>query len=105
MPTIKELADLIRDHVDLNYSQKVHPDDQHLHATAVEVAKELGLEPNALNVNHVSGLINAHVGVPSRQYPKMKYHHEKKLERVVDDEKAEADLGDEWSDHRWTVAV
>jgi hypothetical protein len=101
--TVKELADKIRDHVDLHYSQKVHPDEQHLHATAVDVTKELGMEPNALNVNHVSGLINQHVTAPSREFPKMKYHHGRKTEQVVANAQEEADLGDGWHDRHWVA--
>jgi hypothetical protein len=98
---VKELADLIRDRVDLNYSQKVHPDDQHIHAIAVEVAKELGMEPNALNVNHVSGLINQHITAPSLEYPKMKYNHAAKQEMTVANKEEEDALGSEWVGHHW----
>jgi hypothetical protein len=104
-PTVKEIADHIRDHVDLNYSQKVHPDEQHLHATAVAVTEELGMEPNALNVNHVSGLINAHVVAPSREYPKMKYNHRDKREIVVDNAKEEEALGEGWVDTHWSAPL
>lgn len=116
--TVKEIADRIRDEVDPHYAAKIHPDDQHLHATAVEVTKELGMEPNAMNVNHVSGLINQHVTAPSREFPKMKYHHgtpedglpshlwkDKPLEIIVENAKEEADLGEGWVDTHWLAPV
>lgn len=110
--SVKDLADAIRDDVDPNYSQKVHPDDQHLHATAVEVTKELGMDPNPLNVSHVAGLINNRVLAPSREFPKMKYRDAQRKgpdgqpqayveERVVENAQAEADLGDGWRNHHW----
>jgi len=75
--SIKELADLIRPEVDPDFASKVAPDAQHLHAIAVDVTKELGMEPNALNVGHVAELIAPHVTAPSREYPKMLYRLEK----------------------------
>lgn len=107
-----ELADMIRDEVDPNYAQKVHPDHQHLHSIATDVTKELGMEPNALNVNHVAGLLENRVSAPSRMFPKMKYRDAKRRgpdgqpqdyveERIVENSKAESDLGDGWRDHHW----
>lgn len=101
--TVKELADLIRHDVDPNFSQKVNPDERHLHATAVEVTKELGMEPDALNVDHVSGLIGPHVHAPSREFPKMKYNQDRRLEAVVNNEREETDLGPGWGDRHWSA--
>lgn len=101
MLSIKELADKIRPHVDLTFSQKAHPDRQHLHATAVAVASELGMDPNALNIGHLTGLLVEHVTAPSREYPKMKYHHGERKEQIVENAEQEHALGDGWVDHRW----
>jgi len=99
MTTIQELADKIRDRVDLNFSQKVHPDRRHLHATAIAVAGVLGMAPDALNIGHLMGLLATQTGRPS--YPKMKYHHGKRASHTVANAQEEAALGEEWVDHHW----
>lgn len=101
MSSFKELAETIRHQVDFDHASKVHPDQQHLHAAALGVAAELGMDPNYFNVGHLTQLLSQHVTAPSREYPKMKYHHDKKVEHVVENATEEKELGDEWSDHRW----
>jgi hypothetical protein len=99
-----EIAELIRDKFDPDYAQKVHPDEQHLHNTAVEVAKHLDVEPTALMVNHISGLIAQHIGRPSAEFPKMLYHHTQKKEAVVANAAEEGELvRDGWVHHHWSA--
>lgn len=97
------LAEKIRHHVDLKFSDKVHPDRQHLHAAALGVAGVLGMDPNALNVGHLAMLLEEHVTPPTREFPKMKYHHDKKLERIVHNADEEAKLGEDWHDRHWSA--
>lgn len=101
MLSIKELADKIRPHVDFDFASKVDPDAQHLHDTALGVAAELGMDPNAFNIGHLTQLLSEHVTAPSREFPKMKYHHGEKKTQIVENAEEEKELGDEWSDHRW----
>ncbi len=99
MTTVQELADKIRDRVDLNFSQKVHPDRRHLHDTALGVAEALGMRPDALNIGHLMGLLATHTEQPA--YPKMKYHHEKRWSHTVANADEEKALGDGWVDDHW----
>lgn len=103
MPTIEDIAEKIRHLVDPEYSQKVHPDQQHLHNVAKQVAEHLGIEPNALNLNHISGLINEHVERPSAEYPKMKYNHTERKEIIVANRQEENELSPDWVDHHWSA--
>lgn len=114
MKTTKELADLIRDQVDPDVASKIPAEMQHVHKQAVEVTKELGMEPNAVNVSHVAELIRDHIEL---EYPKMLYRDQKPEGRhfeevtlhphdkdhavkvygvLVDTESEEKDLGDGW---------
>jgi hypothetical protein len=97
----KDLADKIRSHVDFDHAAKVPPDAQHLHATALGVAAELGMDPNYFNVGHLTQLLSEHVTPPTREYPKHKYHHASKSEHIVHSAEEEAELGAEWVDHHW----
>lgn len=97
--SIKELADKIRDQVDLHYSQKVHPDRRHLHDTAVDVAGVLGMPADFHNTSHLMGLLAAHTEPP--RYPKMKFRHGNKAHHIVHSADEELALGNEWSDERW----
>ena len=103
MQSIEDIAEKIRHLVDPEYSQKVHPDQQHLHNVAKQVAEHLGIEANALNLNHISGLINEHVSRPSAEYPKMKYNHTTRKEITVANRREEDDLGPEWVGHHWSA--
>ncbi len=103
MHSTKELAEKIRHHVDFDFASKVHPDRVHLHNTAVAVAEELGMDPNHFNIGHLTSLIAEHVPEPSKQFPKMKYHHGDKVERVVHDTEEEKSLGEGWVDHHWSA--
>jgi hypothetical protein len=104
MHSPEEIAELIRDKFDPDYAQTVHPDAQHLHKTAVEVAKHLDVEPTALMINHIAGLITQHIGRPSAEFPKMLYHHAKKKEAVVANASEEDDLvRDGWVHHHWSA--
>ncbi len=96
---IHELANRIRDKVDLDFSHKVTPERRHLHDTAVGVAGVLGMDANALNVGHLMGLLATQTEQPA--YPKMKYRRgptgvEQRIVHSADEEKA---LGDDWADH------
>jgi hypothetical protein len=101
--SVDDIAEKVRGHVDLNYSQKVHPDQQHLQAVAKQVTEKLGMEPNALNVNHVAGLINEHVQRPSAEYPKMFYDHAAHREITVANRKEEDDLGPGLLPYHWSA--
>lgn len=52
-----QLADKIRDRVDLTFSEKVSPQQRHLHAAAVQVAAALGMKPDFHNLQHLTGLL------------------------------------------------
>jgi hypothetical protein len=97
------LADKIRDKVDPDFAAKVDPDHQHLHAAALGVAEVLGMDPNAFNVGHLSMLLSEHVTPPSREFPKMKYHHVEKREHVVASADEEKELGEGWHNHHWSA--
>jgi len=101
--SVDDIAEKVRGHVDLNYSQKVHPDQQHMQAVAKQVTEKLGMEPNALNVNHVAGLINEHVARPSAEYPKMFYDHAAHREITVANRKEEDDLGPGLLPYHWSA--
>lgn len=101
MLSIEEIAEKIRHVVDPDYSKKVHPDHQHLHNVAKQVAEHLDIEPNPLNLNHIAGLIHEHVDRPSAEFPKMKYNHAAKQEMTVESAAEEAALGAEWLDYHW----
>jgi hypothetical protein len=104
MKTPEEIAELIRDKFDPDYAQKVHPDAQHLHNTAVAVAKHLDVEPSALMINHISGLITQHVERPSAEFPKMLYHHGKRHQKTVASRAEEDELvGEGWVHHHWSA--
>jgi hypothetical protein len=100
----KDIAELIRDKFDPDYAQKVHPDEQHLHNTAVAVAKNLDVEPSALMINHISGLITQYVKRPSAEYPKMLYNHGKRQQQTVAN-RAEEDefVRGGWVHHHWNA--
>ncbi len=104
MKTPEEIAELIRDQFDPDYAKKVHPDAQHLHNIAQEVANVLHVEPSALTINHISGLITQHVERPSAEYPKMLYHHGKRHQKTVANRAEEDDLvGEGWVHHHWSA--
>jgi hypothetical protein len=93
---VNELAEKVRDRVDLHYSQKVHPDRRHLHDMAVGVAGVLGMPADFHNTGHLMGLLAAHTEAPV--YPKMKFRGTE--HRIVRSEEEERDLGDAWTDER-----
>lgn len=97
----KELAEKIRHKVDFDHAEKQHPDHHHLHATALGVAAELGMDPNYFNIGHLTQLLSEHVTPPTREYPKHKYHHASHREHIVHSAEEEAKLGEEWVDHHW----
>jgi len=97
--SLQELADKIRDQVDVNFSRKVRPDHRHLHDVAVGVAGVLGMPADFFNTGHLMGLLEAHAEPP--RYPKMKFHHGDKRHLIVHSANEERALGDEWLDERW----
>jgi hypothetical protein len=105
MHTIDQLADLIRPKVERAFAEKTYDDadQRYLHVTAVAVAKELAIEPTALHVAYLTDLLAEHVTPPSREYPKMLYHHDKELEHVVANAEEEAALGAGWHDRHWAA--
>ncbi len=104
MKTPEEIAELIRDKFDPDYAQKVHPDQQHLHNIAQEVAKVLHVEPSALMINHISGLITQYVERPSEEYPKMLYYHVKRQQKTAATRAEEDELvRDGWVHHHWSA--
>jgi hypothetical protein len=104
MKTPEEIAELIRDKFDPDYAQKVHPDDQHLYNLAKDVANVLHVEPSALMINHITGLITRHVERPSAEYPKMVYHHGKRQQQTVANRAEEDELvSGGWVHHHWNA--
>lgn len=96
---VNELAEKIRDRVDVNYSQKVHPDRRHLHDMAVGVAGVLGMPADFHNTGHLMGLLAAHTEPAA--YPKMMYHHGARKSRIVHSAQEEQAIGDGWAEEHW----
>lgn len=65
-------ANMIRSKVDMNAAAKLTPEQQHKVLFMTEVCRLVGLEPNAINLTHVSDLIEKEGIQPEggAEYPK-----------------------------------